>query len=261
MFFSYLRRGVAAGAVAGLAFGAFVAFVVRPLVAHLESLAGEHGDEHGHGLGSEGGAGAEALLSGAATDGLSVVAGVLFGVLLGALVFGIGYYFLEPAIPGRGAVRSYLLGGTGFAILSGAPWLAVPPRPPEVAHALPIDVRLRWYGITMVCAAVACPLAGYAYVRLSDRNRTLGALGAGLALGGLAIPAALAPGGGAAEIAPSLAATYRGVVVFGQLGLWFLLATVHALLHGAADGRADDGPTDPPLAPSGARGGSREIAD
>ena len=115
MLFAHLRRGLVAGAAGGVVYGLFVASVVVSLVELAESFeAGGH----------------EAAVSATTTVVVSVGGGVLWGLFLGLLVFGAVYYFFEPAIPGEGATRSYLLGAAGFVTVSGAPWLVLPPLPP-----------------------------------------------------------------------------------------------------------------------------------
>ena len=234
MLRSYVERGVLAGTAGGLAFGLFVALVGNPLVGHVEKLA--RASEEGHHA-------ADGLLSATVTNLVSVGGGILWGLLLGAVVFGVVYYFLEPAIPGEGAARRYVLAGAGFLTVSGAPWLVLPPQPAGVESALATETRIIWYGGMVVAGAVVCLLAGYTYRRLIRRGtrQPLAALGALAPLALLALPVAIAPTAATASGVPAdVALAYRGVVVFGQAGLWFVLASAHAWLQRRSDDETPD---------------------
>lgn len=254
MLAAHVKRGVAAGAVAGLVFGLLVALVANPLVGFADGLA--DGGAHAAGDGS-GAAGAhhgepsgESARAGAVpapvADGISVLGGLLWGVLLGGVVFGAVHYVLEPALP-DGAAGSYLLAGAGFVTVSGAPWLALPPRPPGVEPAMAAGPRLALYGVMMAAGALACLLAGRLYARVRDaRGRVVAAAAAVLPFVPLAIPAVLSPAPPAIPAAladpagsplpPDLAAGLTGLVVFGQALLWLLLAGVHARLRRWTEG-------------------------
>lgn len=240
MFAAYVLRGVKAGAVAGLFFGLFVALVANPLIGFAETFeAGHHG------------AGEPQTVTGL----VSVLGGVLFGLLLGAVVFGVGFYFLEPGIPGTGGTKSYLLAAAGFVTVSGAPWLVLPPQPPGVEQALSVGARLGLYGLMMVVGAACCGVAGYLFNRLRGRYHRLLAAGAALApFTVLAILAVVAPQNAAAGAIPErLAYLFRMITVFGQVALWLVLASVHGWLVSARpadDSRADVTVTGGPGAPT-----------
>lgn len=231
MLVDHLTRGVTAGVVAGLAFGLLVALVANPLLGfagaaadggHHHEPAGDdrHGGEHHDAV--------PAVL----TDAVGVVAGLLWGVLLGGVVFGAAFYLLEPAIPGTGAIKSYLLGAAGFVTVSGAPWLALPPRVGAEA-VLAGPTRAALYGGMMIAGALACLLAGLVYRRLAGRSRPLAVAAAAVPLVLLAVPAALAPPATAGSpLSGSLSTGLAGLVVFGQVLLWSLLAATHAWLRG-----------------------------
>ena len=215
MFARYAARGLKAGAVAGVAFGLFVAFVGDPLVHLSEAVVAGH--EH---TGEAGGA----VLASAT----SVAAGGLWGLLAG-LCFGVAYYVAEPALPGGADARSYLLAAAGFVTVAGTPWLVLPPQPAGVEPALGTEVRLFWYATMLVAGALACGLALAAYSRLRSRGRTAGL---GAAVVPFALPLGLAAVAPAAATAPdpTLAAAYRGVVTLGQVLLWGTLAAAHSWL-------------------------------
>ncbi|WP_256558724.1 CbtA family protein [Natronomonas marina] len=241
MLAAYLKRGVKAGVVAGLVFGLLMALVANPLVAFADELGHEGGhavgDHHEHATGEHhegsGGEQHEGAVSMTVTNGVSIVSGVLWGILLGGVVFGIAYYFLEPAIPGTGGTKSYLLAVAGFITVSGAPWLVLPPQPPGVEQALPTEMRIILYGGMMVAGSLVCLFAAIVYGRLRvTHGRTTAAIVAMLSLCLLAIPAALSPVNAVESSLPSeLAIGLTGMIVFGQALLWLLLAGTHARLR------------------------------
>jgi hypothetical protein len=232
MFVDYVTRGVKAGVVAGLVFGVFLALVANPMIGFAEELghgAGDAAAAHGHGA-TEGHGHEAAAVSHGLTEAVSALSGVLWGVLLGAVVFGAGFYLLEPILPGSGGTGSYALALVGFVAVSGAPWLALPPRPPGAEGSLPPETRIALYAGMMVAGAVAGLLALFAYDRLHDARGRAVALAAATAT--LAVPVVLAPTAGTGGELPSeLAAGVTGLIVFGQALLWLLLAAVHARLH------------------------------
>jgi hypothetical protein len=227
----YLARGVKAGLVAGLVFGVFVALVANPLVGFADG-AGHGADEH---TGAEGQH--ESAVSATVNHAVSVVAGGLWGVLLGAVVFGVCFYFLEPTLPGTGATKSFVLAGLGFVTVSGAPWLVLPPRPPGVEQSLATGTRISLYAGAMVAGAAVCLLSVALFGRLVERRgRLVASLAAVLPFGLLAVPALLAPTNAVTHgLSTDLAAGVVGLVVFGQLLVWFLLAATHAWLAPTAD--------------------------
>lgn len=251
MLTTYLKHGVLTGVIAGLVFGLLIAVVANPLVGFADEFG--HGDDHTVGQHHEhatgehheesGGEQHESIVSMTVTNGVSIISGVLWGVLLGGVAFGIVYYFLEPAIPGTGGTKSYFLAAAGFITVSGAPWLVLPPQPPGVEQALPAETRLVLYAGMMVAGALVCLLAGSVYGRLRDRHgRKTAAAVAILPFGLLAIPVALSPVNAVESSLPSeLATGLVGMSVFGQALLWLLLAGTHARLRHRP---TDSGPAD-----------------
>ncbi len=120
------------------------------------------------------------------------------------------------------------------------PWLVLPPRPPGVEATLPTETRLLLYGGAMVLGAAVCVASGAAYDRLRPRHgRGPAVVAALLPFGLLAVPATLAPATATASVPPALAASVTGLVVFGQVMVWSVLAGVHARLHhGSPDATA-----------------------
>jgi len=214
----YLRRGALAGAAGGLAYGLFLATVGNSFVAGLETF------EHGHG-------GGEPVVSELTTAAVSVGGGVLWGLLFGIGVYGMAYYFFEPALPGEGATKRLALAAAGFLVVSGAPWLVLPPQPPGVEQALSTETRTLWYGGMMAAGAGVVGLCGLAYRRAAGRRAavTVAATLAPLAL--LAIPVLFAPANPVhGDVPAALATAYRWTVVVGQALLWATIAAVHTWL-------------------------------
>ncbi|PSQ03683.1 hypothetical protein BRC97_13265 [Halobacteriales archaeon QS_6_71_20] len=256
MLVEYLVRGVKAGAVAGVAFGLFVALVANPLVgfaddrAHAAGADGDHVADHGGGDG----------LPAAVTDAVSVASGALWGLFLGAAGFGVAFYLLEPIVPGRAGVDSYVFGLAGFLTVSGAPWLVLPPTVPGVERALDPTMGSLLYVGLVLAGGVACVAGMAAYDRLRPEwSRSAATLAATAPYGLLVVAAAAAPTDGLATatesaLEPALASGLVGVVVFGQALVWLLLAAVHARLRD--DARPTDRPDGSGL-PDGAPAGER----
>lgn len=226
MLTEYATRGLKAGVVAGIAFGLFMALIGNPFVAYAETF--EQVGHHHHG---------GPVVSGAVTTIVSIVGGILWGILFGIVVFGVVFYFLEPAIPGGVGTKSYVLGAAGFITVSGAPWLVLPPQPPGVEQALAVDTRLTWYLIMIAVGALACVLSGYVYTAVRSRyGKALGLLGAVGPLCLLPIAAVIAPANSASGPIPAdVTYLFQMVVIMGQVGLWFVLATAHMWLSRRQD--------------------------
>ncbi|RZH66908.1 CbtA family protein [Natrinema altunense] len=234
MLVDYLERGVLAGVIAGLAYGLYMALVANPLLGYMETVAegSEHGDhasagEHAHAAGEhahEAGEHAHAV-SEATTAAVSIGSGVLWGILLGG-AFALAFYFLEPALPGRGRVKTYVLAGAGFLAVSLAPWLVLPPTTPGAEQAFDPTFRSALYAGMMAVGAVVAAGSIYGYRRVSTRSRPIGVVTAAVPIVALvAITAVAAPtiveiGAMPAE----LVAAFRGLTVLSQAALWALVA-------------------------------------
>jgi hypothetical protein len=218
MFYDYLRRGALAGLVGGVSFGGYTAFVVQPLITAVESEGHDHA-----------GAAAGGVELAVATSALtSVAASVALGLLFGIGVFGVVYFFLEPAVPGRDGVKSYVLGGAGFLSVSGAPWLVLPPLPPGVERAVPADLGLLLYAAMVLVGAATVGVAAFAWKRIDGPAQFPVIVAAFVPLVALGIVASPVPTTGSTP--PALAAAFRATVVTGQLVLWGLMAGTHATL-------------------------------
>jgi hypothetical protein len=222
MIHDYLQRGVASGLVAGFAYGLYMVLVANPLSGYVEAAAsgqdGGHAHAHAHDH-------AGYVVSETTTAAVSAASGVLWAVFLGG-VFAVAFYFLEPALPGRGDVKAYALAGAGFLSVSVTPWLALPPAAPGAVHQYPIDTRLAAYLGLVVAGIVLSAVAIGAYRRLARRHVGLGILAAAApVLATAAVLSVLAPTVATHPTLPAdLVAAYRGLAVLSQAALWLLIA-------------------------------------
>lgn len=206
-----IKRGTAAGAVGGLAYGLFTWLVISPFVGYMERLA-HHGHDHAHAVNET------------TTAIVSAGGGVLWGILLGA-AFGAAYYLFEPALPG-GDLNAYVLAGIGFLTVSVTPWTVLPPVAPGMEQLYSTDLRVPLYAGLMLLGAIVASVSVLAYNRTSDtRGEFAGVLAAAVPLFALVLLAALSPRTLAGGEAPAeLTTTFQWLVAFGQAGLWALLA-------------------------------------
>jgi hypothetical protein len=229
-----LRSGVAAGALAGVAYGLFTWLVVSPVVRRLEHLA-SHGGGHGHGVVHTVGEPTTAVVSAGS--------GVLWGILLGA-AFGVAYHLFEPGLPGR-ELKPYILAGAGFLIISVAPWTVLPPATPGMEPLYGPSLRVPLYlGLVAVGGLVAATsILGYARTRRA-RGRGTGAFVALLPLAALGLLSVVAPptltGGGALT---GLSVAFRWLVGISQATLWALIAVAFRRFDRRLDRRGTNSPT------------------
>ena len=236
MLYDYLKRGVAAGLVAGLAYGLFVAFVANPLSEYVQTVGHNHAHEHGHGHAND----HAHVVSEATTAAVSVGSGVLWAILLGGL-FALALYFLEPALPGRGAVKAYVLAGAGFLTVSATPWLVLPPAAPGAEHLYGVDARLAIYVGLVGLGAIVSAAAVAGYRRAAPRHPLAGiAAGAVPVLAvGIAVPLVTPTVVSHPELPADLVSAYRSLVVLSQAGLWALLGGTFGWLHRRARARSN----------------------
>lgn len=233
----YLKRGVGAGGVAGLAYGLFMAFVANPLTAYLEH---SHHD-HAHHAAESATAVAESTAAIASIGG-----GLLWAIFLGG-VFGIGLFVFEPAIPGTGAIRSYVLAGVGFVTISATPWLVLPPSAPGSERLYAVDTRLAIYGGLVVLGALVSATAISLYRRTVSSHRLFGlATGVVPIVAMIIVVPALTPTVVThPEVSTDLVAAYQAMVVAGQAGIWLLIAVTFSWLERRDGSTAVAQSTDP----------------
>ncbi|MFQ3285561.1 CbtA family protein [Natronomonas sp.] len=229
MIADYLRRGVAAGGVAGIAYGLYIALVGNPLSTYVEHAA----HDHAHGGGG--------LVSETTTAVVSAGSGLLWAILLGG-IFAVALYLLEPALPGSDDVRSYVLAGAGFLTVSGVPWLALPPAAPGAVHQYPIGVRMQAYVGLVVLGAITAAATILAYKRGTRRHVGIGVIASVVPV--LAVAAVLTIAAPTVTTYPEhpadLVAAYQGLTILTQAGLWLLVAGSFNALRRRGSDRGSD---------------------
>ncbi|UHQ95396.1 CbtA family protein [Haloterrigena alkaliphila] len=244
MLRAYLERGILAGAIAGIAYGLYVALVANPLVAYVEGVGhdgGGHGHEagHAHEHAHEAGEHAHAVTE-TTTALVSVGSGVLWGILLGGL-FAVAFYLLEPALPGPRAIQAAVLAGAGYLTVSVAPWLVLPPAAPGAEQSLDPEPRLAIYAGMMVVGALVAAASVFGYDRTATRNRLVAvAVGAApiVALV-IVVPAAAPTITSHAGLPADLVLAYQGLAVLSQAALWLLVAGSFSWLLGYVEAGTD----------------------
>ncbi|GAA3823133.1 CbtA family protein [Streptomyces chiangmaiensis] len=170
-----LRRGLAAGALAGLATGLFSLLLSEPLMDHAVRLEEQSREarSHRHGQGATAAVvhhHEELFSRGAQHFGL-VVTTVVAGLALGAL-FGVVYALVNRrSDPGVGPwPRAMSLAGAGFVALSLLPGLRYPAVPPGVGDSGTVrDRQLLWLAAVAI-GVLGVLLAWQVGRRLADRS-------------------------------------------------------------------------------------------
>jgi len=209
----YLKRGIAAGSLAGTFYRLFIWRIMNPLVVYMERLSSYGGNtEEAH------------ILSEPLSVMISTGGGVLWGSLLGT-AFGFAYFVLEPTLPGN-RVKVYSLAAAGFMAVSGVPWLVLPPSVPGIDHQFGIEIRIIVYGLMMILGALAVVGSVTAYSRAADTAGRAMALGVAVFLFVLLVLLGLiAPSPFGGDLPGELVTAFRWLVMFGQAGLWIVIAT------------------------------------
>ena len=237
MIYEYLQRGVASGAVAGIAYGIYMMFVGHPLSEYVHDAGHDHG-AHAH-------ENAGHAVSETTTAIVSAGSGLLWAILLGG-VFALALYFLEPALPGPDGVKTYVLAGAGFLTVSAVPWLVLPPAAPGAEQLYAVESRLAMYLGLVVLGAITAAAAIVAYKRAADRSIGLGVVAGAVPILAVVIVVPLAtptitthP-----ELSGELVSAYQALAALSQAAIWLLIAgTFNALRRRTS--RFEDEPTPP----------------
>lgn len=257
MLFDYLKRGVAAGTVAGIVYGLYLFTVVNPLTEYIHDAGHEQGADHGHG-GDHGTGGDHSLtyehahehghehaVSELTTAIVSAGSGLLWAMLLGGM-FAVALYLLEPALPGSDGVKSYVLAGCGFLTVSLTPWLVLPPAAPGAEQLYSVDARLGIYAglvvLGVLLAGAALLISSWLDAR-STPVRIAGSLipvGAFLGLLAVLTPTVVTHTGVPGE----LVTAYQALAVLSQVGIWVLIAATHNWLRGRGTSSTKTEPRD-----------------
>ncbi|MFC4541917.1 CbtA family protein [Halosolutus amylolyticus] len=233
MLVDYLQRGVLAGTIGGVCYGGYLAAVANPLVEYMEELDHEagHGHEHAHDATESAHAVSETT-----TAVVSVGSGVLWGILLGGL-FALAFYFLEPALPGRGRVKAVVLAGAGFLTVSVTPWLVLPPATPGAEQALGPDARIVLYACLMVLGAIVATgsILGYRLTTARTGDWRVGVVaGVVPVVVTVAVLPLVTPTITTTPLPAALVTAFQGLTVLSQAALWAIVAASFAWLHDRA---------------------------
>jgi predicted cobalt transporter CbtA len=170
-----LRRGLAAGALAGLATGLFSLLLTEPLMDRAVRLEEQSQETQQHRHGQDATAAVvhhhEELFSRGAQHfglvGTTVVAGLALGALFG-VVYALVNRRSDPAV--RPWPRAMSLAGAGFVALSLLPGLRYPASPPGVGDSGTVrDRQLLWLAAVAI-GVLGVLLAWQVGRRLADRS-------------------------------------------------------------------------------------------
>lgn len=222
MVYGYLKQGVLAGGVAGVAYGLFVAIVANPLTESIHEL------QHDHGHAGE----SASVVAESTTAIVSVGGGLLWAIFLGGL-FALALFVFEPAIPGSPTVKPYVLAGAGFLTISVTPWLVLPPTTPGAEQLYTVEGRLAIYGGLVLAGAAVSVAAVSIYNRFTKNGPAVGVAAGVTPIVGtiLVLPAVTPTVVTHPGLSTDLVAAYQGMVVVGQAGLWLLVAATFSWLH------------------------------
>lgn len=224
MIYDYLKRGVVAGLIAGFAYGLYVALVANPLLNYVHGAGHDHDHGHGHDHSH--------AVSETTNAIVSVGSGILWGIFL-AGVFAIAYYVLEPALPGRGAVKAAILAAAGFFSVSVVPWLVLPPAAPGAEATLGIDLRLSIYAGLVGVGLLVSGISIVSYRRLAPTGRGRALAVAAVPIGVVLVVLATVPPTiiSHPDVADELVYTIQGGAALSQASLWAIIAGTFAWLQ------------------------------
>lgn len=149
-----LRRGVVAGAAAGLAAALMMWLLVEPVIRRALAIEDARGVGHHHGHD-------EPLVSRTVQVFAGAFTAVVVGVLVG-LVFAVVFAQVQHRLPGGSVFgRSVALAALGFGVFSLLPALKVPANPPAVGDSATVTQRTLIYLLTilvglLVVGVVSC---------------------------------------------------------------------------------------------------------
>ncbi|MEU1598648.1 CbtA family protein [Streptomyces sp. NPDC005708] len=240
----FLRRGLAAGALAGLATGLFSLLLTEPLMDRAVRLEEQSQGAQQHHHGQDATVAVvhhhEELFSRGAQHFGLVVTAVIAGVALGAL-FGVAYALVhrrsDPAVGSW--PRAMSLAGAGFVALSLLPGLRYPASPPGVGDSGTVrDRQLVWLA-AVVIGVLGVLLAWQVGRRLADRSaprRHVAVACTLLAI--LAVLFTLPDNPDAVTVPATLVWDFRLQSLAAQTLLWAVLGAVFGALGLRADSRA-----------------------
>jgi hypothetical protein len=184
---SFVLRGIAVGALAGLLAFVFGRIFAEPVIQAAIDYEGARDDAQkvlDAAAGLPAGADGPDLVSRAVQSSAGIALGmILFGIAMGAL-FAVVYTLLWGRLgqDTRPRTQAVLLAAAGFTVLYLVPFLRYPANPPAVGHEDTIGPRTGLYLIMVVGSVVAALVALYVRQRLAAGRGTWNATLAGLAV-------------------------------------------------------------------------------
>lgn len=232
-----LRRGAAAGLIAGVLAGLFGLVAGSPAIDELEAAAGGHAaDSH------DDSAAAEDVPVSRAVQRAGLVAGTGFAGAAAGLVLAVAFAWSHGRMEGDAWRRSLLLGATAVGALVVLPTLAYPAMPPGSAPGTVgtrslLHIATALFGLALAAAGRAANrrLAGSARP-LRHVTVAAGTLAAA-AVWVVAVPSSADLGASMPDVPADLLWDYRLAVAATQLVLVGGTAVVFGLLAERADAR------------------------
>lgn len=245
-FGSVLRRGVAAGAAAGLASALVIWLFVEPVIRKalvIEDQRGASGGQGGHAghsalftipaqlpaHGHEVVTRAQQVVGGAVT---SILVGIAFGV-----IFAVVYAKARHHLPGASDFwRSLGLATIGFAAITLLPAIVIPANPPAVGDPTTVTQRTWLYVLSLllgVAIALAVPMLDRALARrgLADGTRwSLDVLATVVAVVAVVVLLPGTPDAVPEDVPAALLWDFRVASLAQLAAMWVTLGTVFGLL-------------------------------
>lgn len=230
-----LRRGLAAGAAAGVVAAAVIWLLVEPVLRRalaLEESAMAHGGQHEEPLVSRGAQVVGGLLT-------TTVVGVLFGVVF-AVVFARVRHRL-PATTDLG--RSVLLAALGFGVFSLLPAVKYPANPPGVGNPGTVTERTLLYVLSILMGLLVLTVVTLVHRALSgSRLRPAQVVGVDALVAAAGVVAVLAllpssPDPIPADVPADLLWDFRLASLAQLASMWATLGLAFGLLLEARAGR------------------------
>lgn len=229
-----LRRGLAAGGLAGLVAGLFSLLLAEPLMdraIRLEEARQEKAHPHETAAGTAVQHHEELFTRGTQHLGL-VVTAVVVGLALGAL-FAVAYALIHRRTDPTAEPwpRALAFAAAGFVGLSLLPGLRYPANPPGVGDAGTVgDRQLLWLA-AVVIGALGTLLASRLYVRLADRGAPVRQLTVALTVvATLAVLFALPDNPDPVPVAATLLWDFRVLSLASHALMWATLGGVFGAL-------------------------------
>lgn len=245
-FGSVLRRGVAAGAAAGLASALVIWLFVEPVIRKALVIEDRRGATEGHGghagesalfmipslLPAHGGelvTRAQQVIGGAVT---SLLVGIAFGVIF-AVVFAKARHHLAGATD---FWRSVGLAAIGFGAITLLPAIVIPANPPAVGDPATVTQRTWLYVLSLllgVAIALAVPVLDRALARRGLADSTRWSLDVLVTVLAVVAVIAILPGTPDAvpeDVPAALLWEFRVASLAQLAAMWLTLGTVFGLL-------------------------------